>query len=33
MAVCKDWPSAKTIPRMMEIAKQFGREFLPPLGA
>jgi hypothetical protein len=25
-------PSAKTIPRVMEIAKKFGLEFLPPPG-
>jgi len=27
------WPSAKTIPRVMEIAKKFGLEFLPPPGS
>jgi hypothetical protein len=26
------WPSAKTIPRGLEIAKKFGLEFLPPPG-
>jgi hypothetical protein len=31
--VAQCWPSAKTIPRVMEIAKKFGREFLPPPGA
>jgi hypothetical protein len=27
------WPSAKTIPRVMEMAKKFGLEFLPTPGA
>jgi hypothetical protein len=31
--VAQWWPSAKTIPRVMEIANIFGREILPPLGA
>ena len=31
--VAQWWPSAKTIPRVMEIAKKFGLEFLPPHGA
>jgi hypothetical protein len=26
------WPSAKTIPRGMEIANKFGLEFPPPPG-
>jgi hypothetical protein len=29
VAVCKD-PAPQDIPRVMEIAKKFGREFLPP---
>jgi len=33
VAVCKDWPTAKTIPRGMEMAKKFGLEFLPTTGA
>jgi len=33
VAVCKDWPAAKTIPRVMELAKKVGLEFLPPPGA
>jgi hypothetical protein len=31
--VAQWWPSAKTIPRVMEIAKKFGLEILPPPGA
>jgi hypothetical protein len=27
------WPSAKNIPRVMEIAKKFWLEILPPPGA
>jgi hypothetical protein len=27
------WPSAKTNPRVMGMAKKFGLEFLPPPGA
>jgi hypothetical protein len=31
--VAQWWPSAKTIPRVMEIAKKIGLEILPPPGA
>jgi hypothetical protein len=31
--VAQWWPSAKTNPRVMEIAKIFGLEILPPSGA
>jgi hypothetical protein len=31
--VAQWWLSAKTIPRVMEIAKKFGLEFLSPSGA
>jgi hypothetical protein len=31
--VAQSWPSAKTIPRVMEMVKKVGREFLPPPGA
>jgi hypothetical protein len=39
VAVCKDWPFCQDpqqppdIPRVMEIAKKFGLEILPPPGA
>jgi len=32
VAACKGWPSAKTIPRGMEIAEKFGLGILPPSG-
>jgi hypothetical protein len=30
VAVCKDPQQQQDIPRVMEIAKKFGLEFLPP---
>jgi hypothetical protein len=33
VAVCKDPQQPQDIPRVMEIAKKFGREILPPPGA
>jgi hypothetical protein len=33
VAVCQDPKPPPDIPRVMEIAKKFGLEFLPPPGA
>jgi len=32
LAVCKDPQQPPDVPRVIEIAKKFEREFLPPLG-